>query len=59
MRLVFIAIAVVLFGVAFFWATQPPNMASGMAAFGFALAGGMSLIAAAIVKGKSDIVNKP
>jgi hypothetical protein len=62
MRILFIAIAVVLFGVAIYFGNQQPsfasstgagvtpNMVAGLAAFGFALAGGLSLIAAAIAK---------
>lgn len=74
MRLLFIIFAVVLFVVAFnFGKVQPPffqatginsvaitaNMVAALAALGFALAGGLSLIAAAIVKGRSEIANKP
>lgn len=36
-----------------------PNLLAGLAALGFALAGGLSLIAAAIVKGKGELANKP
>ncbi len=62
MRVLFIAIAVVLFGVAIYFGNQQPsfpsstgaavtpNMVAGLTAFGFALAGGLSLIAAAIAK---------
>ena len=59
MRLLFIAIAVVLFIVAIFFANRcPPDLVSGLSALGFVLAGGLSLIAAAIVKEKSEIANR-
>jgi hypothetical protein len=66
MRFLFCGIALVLFIVAGCFANQQPfcqvlgatgvaatpNMVAGLAAFGFALAGGLSLLAAALVKEK-------
>ena len=70
MRLLLIAIAVVLFGVAIYFGNQQPyssnnssiamtpNWVAAMSAFGFALAGGLSLIAAAIVRGTGEVANR-
>lgn len=67
--ILFTAIAVVLFGVAIYFGNQQPfvqtatgaatsNLLAGLAAFGFALAGGLSLIAAAIVRDRRELANK-
>jgi hypothetical protein len=60
MRLLLIGIAVVLFGVAIYFGNQQPfggnspnmtpNWVAALSSFGFALAGGLSLIAAALAK---------
>jgi hypothetical protein len=57
---VLLGIAVVLFCVAFYFASQPStqvtetlissNIGTGLASLGFALAGGMALFACALVK---------
>ena len=56
MRLLFIGVAAVLFIVAIIFANcilitpRLPDLVSGLSSLGFSLAGGMSLLAAAIVK---------